>query len=262
MLKQVFLAFLLAALAGAGAFGLANDKTSARLAPKLNPKEAALVDDTQAWADRADFWKIVARGEALAERIEVITVKTNSIEAWVCGPGKVCVSTRLLREFSAEAQKAVIAHEIGHMLIPRNYEAHPQLWEAQCDLFAAMLLRDAQQVKQMLSSLVADCASCSDQLHPKPTTRLMLVERFAVPVLAKVSKFDEFRGRSYAVQFKMNSSVRLAAFRHLSFAVRCEAFPARQPAAPAKHTALDELKRLNFAVRISAPPQAPQKRRP
>lgn len=260
MLKQVFLPFLLAVLAGAAATGLANDKTSARLPPKVPSKEAVLVDDTQAWAERADFWKIVARGEALAERIEVITVKSNSIEAWVCGPGKVCLSTRLLREFSADAQKAVIAHEIGHMLIPRNYAAHPQLWEAQCDLFAAMLLRDAQQVKQMLGSLVADCASCSDQLHPKPTTRLMLVERFADPVLAKVMKFDEFRGRSYAVQFRIKSGELPERLKQVSFALLSGIPTTYSPGKrPARQT-LDELKRLNFAVGFNAPPRLPQKR--
>jgi hypothetical protein len=255
MLKQIFLAFLLTLVASFGRPGLANDKSAARVRAKPSPHETALIEETQAWAQRADFWRMVARGETLAEHIEVLAIKSNLLEAWVCGATKVCVSTRLLREFSPEEQHAVIAHEIGHLLIPRNYAAHPQLWEAQCDLFAATLLRDAEQVKQMLGSLAADCATCSDALHPKPLTRLMLVELFSNDVLTKVLQFDEFRGRSYAVQFKIKSGGVPAALKQLSFALPAAARnvkPKPTSSASSPSPGWDELKQLDFAIGFDA----------
>jgi hypothetical protein len=146
---------------------------------------------------------------------------------------------------SPEQQQAVIAHEIGHLLIPRNYAAHPQLWEAQCDLFAATFLRDAELVKQLLGRLAADCANCSDYQHPKPHTRLLLLELFSSAVLAKIFKFDEFRGRSYAVHFQAKPGSVPEALRHLSFALPpVSAVSLRQR--------LEELKQLDFAIGFEA----------
>src|ERR1043166_4088375 len=89
-----------------------------------NEASLALLEDTQAWIERANFWQLVARGETLSERVTVELVKSNQVEAWICGTEKICVSARLLHELSPEEQHAALAHEIGHLIIPRNYDAH------------------------------------------------------------------------------------------------------------------------------------------
>jgi hypothetical protein len=259
MIKQIFLSFSLALLLGLCLPAAANDKTATRLATKSKRKEDTsmlvplrLIEDTQAWSQRADFWRLVARGEELAERLEIIAIKSNLLEAWVCGPEKVCVSTRLLRELPPAEQEAVIAHEIGHLLIPRNYAAHPQLWEAQCDLFAATLLRDAQQVIQMLGTLAADCPNCSDAQHPKPEIRMQLVDLLSDAVLTKIVKFDEFRRRSYAVNYKIKPGHVPAELRQLSFALQPASTAAAVAAAQARQFKLEELKMLDFAIGFDA----------
>lgn len=232
------------------------DKATAKLEAKTGAKEpalsglpTALLDELQAWAKRVDFWQLVERGERLAARIEVRAVKSNALEAWVCGQTKICVSTRLLGEFQPSAQQAVIAHELGHLLIARNYAAHPQLWETQCDLFAVAFLRDAGQMKEMLIRLANDCPTCRDSAHPAPTARAALVERYSATALTKVLKFDEFRVRSYAVQYhqyqgkQRNVPSRL---QQLDFAIK------HAIAAP---RSLAQLKTLSFAIGFNEPPQ-------
>lgn len=202
-----------------------------RVAPKLEAKTdvkeprpsnlpTPLLNEVQAWTAAVDFWKLVERGERLAARIEVLAVKSNALEAWVCGQTKVCVSTRLLHEFQPEAQQAVIAHELGHLLIPRNYAGHPQLWEAQCDLFAVAFLRDEEQMKEMLLRLADECPTCRDREHPAPGARAALVERYAASALSRVLKFDEFRARSYAVQHVWQRHTVPHELQQLSFAIR------------------------------------------
>lgn len=225
--------------------GLNDCKTKAdpKLEARTSAKEPGLINlptpllnEVQAWTATVDFWKLVERGERLAARIEVLAVKSNALEAWVCGQTKVCISTRLLREFQPEAQQAVVAHELGHLLIARNYEAHPQLWEAQCDLFAVAFLRDEEQMKEMLLQLADECPNCRDREHPAPGARAALVERYSASALSRVLKFDEFRSRSYAVQYREKQGNT----------------PKTTAAAPKDWAAL---KTLNFAIRFYAAPK-------
>lgn len=220
-------------------------KTAAKESVPGNPP-TALLKEAQAWAESADFWKLVERGERLAARLEVLMVKSNALEAWVCGQAKICVSTRLLQAFDPEAQQAVVAHELGHLLISRNYEAHPQLWEAQCDLFAVAFLRDAEQMKGMLLRLGDECANCQDQEHPLPSVRAALVEQCSATALTEVLKFDEFRRRSYAVQFRGNQASISSGLLQLSFSVKN---------ALTTPGYVGELKSLSFAVRFHPPTQ-------
>lgn len=199
----------------------------------------ALLEDTQSWLQRANLWSLVTRGETVLASVKIEMVRSNLVEAWVCGTQKICVSTRLLDVFSAEEQQAVVAHEVGHLLIPRNYDAHPQLWEAQCDLFAVALLRDLELVKQMLGRLGNDCRNCSDAEHPTPVVRAALLDRLAIFALTKVRQFDALRGRNFAVQFKNRKNQLPAELRRLNFAVKATAQTTRQ---------LEELKALNFQL--------------
>jgi hypothetical protein len=180
----------------------------------------ALLEDTQSWLQRTNLWNLVARGETLRSSVKLEVVKSNQVEAWICGARKICLSTRLLEVFSPEEQQAVLAHELGHLLIPRSYEAHPQLWEAQCDLFAVALLRDMELVKQMLGTLGNDCRTCSDAEHPPPATRAALLDRLAATALTKVQLFDALRGHDFAVQFKPWKNRLPAELRRLNFAVK------------------------------------------
>lgn len=259
MVKPFFLALplTLALLVGGCLAAPDNDKAAPRASkaePVLPAVSTALFEATQAWAARADLWRLVARGEALANRIELIPVKSNQLEAWVCGAQKICLSTRLLREFSPEEQQAVFAHELGHLLIPRGYDTHPQLWEAQCDLFAATYLRDAKAVQKMLNLLAADCAHCSDQQHPPPRARAALVEYFVGPLLVQVSRYDEFRQRSFAVNVKLNPRRVPQALQRLSFAVNGPATKALAASPKPKHLLPPppDLQRLNFAIQLQA----------
>jgi Zn-dependent peptidase ImmA (M78 family) len=181
---------------------------------------AALVEDTQSWLQRTNLWHLVARGESLRGRVKIEVVKSNLVEAWICGAQKICLSTRLLEVFSPEEQQAVLAHELGHLLIPRRYDAHPQLWEAQCDLFAVALLRDMELVKQMLVTLGNDCRTCSDAEHPLPAVRAALLDRLAALALTKVHLFDHLRSRDFTVQFKHQKKPLPAAWRRLNFAIQ------------------------------------------
>jgi hypothetical protein len=217
-----------------------------RLSSNYHEPAAALVEDTQSWLQRTNLWNLVVRGEMLLGRIKIEVVKSNLVEAWVCGAQKICVSTRLTDLFSAEEQQAVIAHEVGHLLIPRNYEAHPQLWEAQCDLFAVALLRDMKLVKQMLGTLGNDCRTCSDAEHPPPATRAALLDRLAAVALTKIQSFDDLRARDFAVQFKQRKDRLPAELRRLNFAVKARAQTAKQ---------LEQLKTLNFALIVKDLPR-------
>ncbi|MBI1763038.1 MAG: M48 family metalloprotease [Acidobacteria bacterium] len=267
MWKQVFLLCLFNSLSGVAlpcpqqfanvmtSACAANDKSAAKVEAKPNAKEtgskeaeaahlpAALLDDVQAWTAAVNFWQLVERGERLSAAVEVLAVKSNALEAWVCGQTKICVSTRLLREFAPEAQQAVLAHEVGHLLIPRNYAAHPQLWEAQCDLFAVAFLRDAEQMKEMLLTLARDCATCRDNEHPAPGARVALLEHFSARTLTTVFKFDEFRLRHYAIQFKDTASTVPSGLQQQSFAI------GRAANTPAY---VSELKRLSFVINFEA----------
>jgi Zn-dependent protease with chaperone function len=218
-----------------------NAKTSAK-EPTANRSSTDLLEQVQAWAKIANFWKLVERGERLAARIEVLSVKSNALEAWVCGQTKICASSRLLREFTPEAQQAVVAHELGHFLIPRNYEAHPQLWEAQCDLFAVAFLRDAEQMKEMLYQLGNNCATCQDRDHPVPKARAALIECNAATPLTEILKFDELRQRSFAVHFQEKQHGVPRGLQQLNFALK-NAFTASGY--------LGELKALDFAIRFN-----------
>ncbi len=207
---------------------------------------AALLEDTQNWLQRVNLWNLVTRGEALLGRIKIEVVRSSLVEAWVCGAQQICVSTRLLDVLSPEEQQAALAHEIGHLLILRSYEAHPQLWEAQCDLFAVALLRDMELVKQMLGKLGNDCRNCSDAEHPLPATRAALLNRLATVALKKVQHFDELRGRDFVVQFKHWQNRLPAELRRLNFAVKARTQTAKQ---------WDELKALNFQLNLKVAPQ-------
>jgi hypothetical protein len=184
---------------------------------KLVPLPHALVGDVQSWLQRADLWRLVTRGEELAKQLERRVVESDLIEAWVCGDAKICVSSRLLRAFTPAELQAALAHEIGHLVIARNYEAHPQLWEAQCDLFAAALLRDLAIVKQMLTTLQTACRDCSDAEHPTAAERVGLLEFFAPAALAKVARLDQLRAGSFAIGFQGRPNEEL---RRLSFAIQ------------------------------------------
>lgn len=215
MLKSLFAALLLFLLFPAPAVVSAEHFSAGNHEPA-----AALVEDTQSWLQRANLWQLVARGEALRGRVKIEVVKSNLVEAWVCGAQKICLSTRLLEVFSPAEQQAALAHELGHLLIPRSYEAHPQLWEAQCDLFAVALLRDMELVKQMLTTLGHDCRTCSDAEHPLPATRAALLDRLATIALHKVRLFDQLRGRDFTVQFKYRKPPLPAEWRRLNFALK------------------------------------------
>lgn len=172
------------------------------------------------WVQTADFWRLVVSGEELAKRIEIHAVKFNAIDAWVCGETKVCVSTQLLRKFSSAEQQAAIAHEIGHLVIPRSYDAPLQLWEVQCDLFAAALLRNDDIVRQMLGTLDKHCRNCSDFQHPTANDRSLLLDHLAPLALAKVETLDQFRQQNFAVQFKDDTPDPIRQIQRLSFAIR------------------------------------------
>lgn len=202
-------------------------KWGTTLEPKSSDKELihlglpnALLAEVRTWVETVDFWKLIERAERLAIQIEIQSVKSNILEAWVCGQTKICVSTRLLSEFQPEAQHAVIAHELGHLLIPRNYEAHPQLWEAQCDLFAAAFLRDTEQMKEMLLQLADECPNCRDREHPAPGARAALLDRYSSNALTSVLKFDEFRTRSYTVQYREKQRRIPNGLQKLNFAIQ------------------------------------------
>lgn len=224
MLKRVFLLSWVMSMLLSGA--LCATALASNYEPGKNEASAAnlppaLLEDMQAWTASANFWPLIERGEKLAARVEIRAVKSNNLEAWLCGGMTVCLSTRLLREFKPETQQAVVAHEIGHLLIPRKAAAHPQLWETQCDLFAVALLRDAERVLRMLKLLAADCPECQDNQHPTPRARAALIECFSTTTMNKVLRYDEFLARSYAVQFKLGSVPPL--LRRLSFAIHAAA---------------------------------------
>ena len=226
-----------------------SDKPEAKTAIKLagrNSLPTALLDQVEAWSQTADFWKLIERGEQLAAQLDIQTVKSNQFEAWVCGQAKVCISSRLLREFPAEAQQAVVAHELGHFLIPRDYEAHPQLWEAQCDVFAVAFLRDSEQMKQMLLQLGDACSNCQDREHPVPSARAALVEHCSAKALKAALKFDEFRLRSFAVQYHNKRHGVPRGLQQLSFSIN-NVFNTPMN--------LEGLKTLHFAIGFHVPSQ-------
>ncbi len=160
---------------------------------------APLVNELDQWVAQADFWRFVTRGENILARIEVSEKASPSVEAWLCGPNNVCLTTGLRRYLSDTELQAAIAHEIGHIVIPRNADAHLQLWETQCDLFAAALLRDADLVKSMLYAVNRACRDCSDQLHLAPLERVALLDYCAEQPLEKIRRLDALRASTFSL---------------------------------------------------------------
>ena len=160
---------------------------------------APLVNELDQWIEQADFWRLVTRGEYIMARIEVSEKESAAVEAWVCGTNHICLTTGLRRYLSETELQAAIAHEIGHIVIPRKIDAHLQLWETQCDLFAAALLRDADLVKSMLYSVNRACRDCRDQEHLAPLERVALLDYGAVHPLEKVRRLDALRESGFSL---------------------------------------------------------------
>ena len=160
---------------------------------------APLVNELDQWVAQTDFWRLVTRGEYILSRIEVSEKESTAVEAWLCGPNHICLTTGLRRYLSDAELQAVIAHEIGHIIIPRNIDAHVQLWETQCDLFAAALLRDADLVKNMLYAVNRACRDCSDQLHLSPLERVALLDYCAEQPLEKIRRLDALRASEFSL---------------------------------------------------------------
>ncbi len=160
---------------------------------------APLVNELDQWIAQADFWRLVTRGEYIMARIEVSEKDSPAVEAWLCGPNHICLTTGLRRYLSDTELQAAIAHEIGHIIIPRDINAHVQLWETQCDLFAAALLRDADLVKSMLYAVNRACRDCSDQQHLSPLERVALLDYCAAPPLEKVRRLDALRASEFSL---------------------------------------------------------------
>ena len=160
---------------------------------------APLVNELDRWVEQADFWRLVTRGESILARIEVTEKESTAVEAWLCGPNNVCLTTGLRRYLTDAELQAAIAHEIGHIVIPRNIDKHLQLWETQCDLFAAALLRDANLVKSMLYAVNRACRDCSDQQHRAPLERIALLDYCAELPLEKIRRLDALRASEFSL---------------------------------------------------------------
>lgn len=160
---------------------------------------APLVNELDQWVAQTDFWRLVTRGEYILARIEVSEKDSPAVEAWVCGPNHICLTTGLRRYLSDTELQAAIAHEIGHIVIPRKIDAHVQLWETQCDLFAAALMRDADLVKSMLYAVNRACRACSDQQHLAPLERVALLDYSAAQPLEKVRQLDALRESAFSL---------------------------------------------------------------
>ena len=161
---------------------------------------AALVGELDRWVERADFWRLVTRAEYIQTKIEISEKESRAAEAWLCGGNSICLTTGL-REYLTDAElQAAIAHEIGHIVIPRSLNGPAQLWETQCDLLAVALLRDADIVKDMLYAVDRVCPNCRDAEHLAPYERIALIEYCADQPLEKINRLDALRQGSFALQ--------------------------------------------------------------
>jgi Peptidase family M48 len=160
---------------------------------------APLVNELDQWIAQADFWRLVTRGEYILARIEISEKESPAVEAWLCGPNHICLTTGLRRYLSDTELQAAIAHEIGHIVIPHKIDSHLQLWETQCDLFAAALLRDADLVKSMLYAVNRACRNCTDQQHLAPLERAALLDYSAEQPLEKVRRLDALRASEFSL---------------------------------------------------------------
>ena len=161
---------------------------------------AALVAELDRWVERADFWRLVIRAEHIQAKIEISEKESRAAEAWLCGSNNICLTTGL-RKYLTEAElQAAIAHEIGHIIIPRPLNGPAQLWETQCDLLAVTLLRDADIVKDMLYAIDRVCPNCRDAEHLAPYERIALIEYCAAAPLEKINRLDLLRQGSFALQ--------------------------------------------------------------
>ena len=160
---------------------------------------APLVNELDQWVEHADFWRLVTRAEYILEKIEINENDSNAAEAWLCGGNQVCLTAGLRRALTPAETHAAIAHEIGHIVIPRPRDGHAQLWETQCDLLAAALLRDAETVKDMLYAIDRICHNCRDDAHLAPYERIALLEYCAALPLEKISRLDALRQGGFAL---------------------------------------------------------------
>ena len=160
---------------------------------------APLVNELDQWVAQTDFWRLVTRGEYILARIEVSEKESPAVEAWLCGPNHICLTTGLRRYLSDTELQAAIAHEIGHIVVPRKIDTHLQLWETQCDLFAAALLRDADLVKSMLYAVNRACRDCRDQQHLAPLERVALLDYCSAQPLEKIGRLDALRASEFSL---------------------------------------------------------------
>jgi hypothetical protein len=160
---------------------------------------AALVNELDQWLARADFWRFVIRAENIRSRIEVHEINSRAVEAWLCGTNTICMTTGLKQRLTEAEYEAALAHEIGHIVIPRNKNEHPQLRETQCDLLAVAVMRDADYVKDMLYTVNRACPNCRDEEHPAPYERIALLDYAADQTLEKIKRLDAFRKSNFAL---------------------------------------------------------------
>jgi hypothetical protein len=178
---------------------------AAQVTAHKNPDErsflvsAPLLNELDQWVLQTDFWRLVTRGEQIQARIVVSEKASPAVEAWLCGSNHICLTTGLRRYLSDTELQAAIAHEIGHVVIPRPQSDTPQLWEIQCDVFAAALVRDADLVKSMLHSVNRACRDCSDQQHLAPLERAALLDYVAAQPLEKIRRLDALRESSFGL---------------------------------------------------------------
>jgi Peptidase family M48 len=160
---------------------------------------AALVGELENWLARADFWRLVVKAEFILANVEIGDQESEKAEAWVCTPNKICISSGLRQLLTEEELQAAIAHEIGHIVIPRPANGHAQLWEMQCDMLAVALTRNVEQVKDMLFALDRACHNCRDAAHLAPLERVALLDYCAEQPLEKIARLDALRAGNFAI---------------------------------------------------------------
>ena len=202
MVKRAFLALCLVSLllVTAQAHLRRDNRPDYRPNDKGYLLPAALVNELDQWLARADFWRFVIRAENIRSRIEINEIASRAVEAWLCGTNTICITTGLKQRLTEAEYEAAIAHEIGHIIVPRKADGHAQLWETQCDLLAVALLRDADYVKDMLYTVNRACPNCRDEEHPAPYERIALLDYAAEQALEKVQRLDALRKGSFALR--------------------------------------------------------------
>lgn len=160
---------------------------------------AALVNELETWVEHTDFWRLVLRAEIVLANVEINESASKRPEAWLCGVNTICVTAGLRQLLSHEELRAAIAHEAAHIVIPRPKRGHAQLWELQCDLLAAALLRDAEPVRNMLFAVDRVCSKCRDAEHPAPQERIALLDHCAELPLEKMNRLDSLRAGSFTL---------------------------------------------------------------